>query len=343
MSAIFISYKRENEMRVARLVRALDRCGLSAWWDRSVAAGENWRQAIQCELEAAKCVIVVWTHESVGSAGDFVRDEAAHAKRRGVLVPVLLDKVALPLGFGEVQAIDLSRWKGNPRDAFFKDLCAAVTAKLEGRPAPPAKGPMKRLVRRLAYTTLASAIGFGGAAFGFNAFNIQERTCGVSLLQPQISDTCGALGVGHRPVKAERIAWEGRPRGSCAALRLHLERFPGGAYRDIAADMLAARRVRQTEIWTPAKRRLALFVSHDDVSPTESDAQTAALARGLVSSERLCRAFAATTSFRFTTATPIPQSWHCSPVKGGLTCSFEGEAVCDLDERRIQEDETCGR
>ena len=76
-------------------------------------------------------MIVVWTHESVGPAGDFVRDEAVQGKRRGVLVPVRLERVAPPLGFGEIQAIDLTHWKGNPRDPFFQDLCAAVTAKLE--------------------------------------------------------------------------------------------------------------------------------------------------------------------------------------------------------------------
>lgn len=92
----------------------------------------------RCALDAAGSVVVVWTHESVGPAGDFVRDEAAQAKRRGVLVPVLLDAVSPPLGFGEVQAINLSAWKGKTTDPFFGDLCAAVTAKLEGRPVPPA-------------------------------------------------------------------------------------------------------------------------------------------------------------------------------------------------------------
>jgi hypothetical protein len=85
-------------------------------------------------------VIVVWTRESVGPAGDFVRDEARRAKGRGVLVPVKLDKIDPPLGFGEIQAIDLTHWKGSSRDPFFQDLVAAVTAKLEGRPVPPGEG-----------------------------------------------------------------------------------------------------------------------------------------------------------------------------------------------------------
>ena len=344
MREVFISYKREDEARVSRLVRALEGTGLSVWWDRGLPGGESWREQIQTALDAAKCVIAVWTHESVGPEGDFVRDEAGRAKRRGVLIPIMLDKVDLPLGFGEIQAIDLTHWKGSPRDPFFKDLCAAVTAKMEGRAVPPAKGPMKRLMRRLTYSSLVSAIGLGSLAFGFNLFSAQDQVCGISFLQPQISDVCGALGLGHRPSKAERIAWEGRELGSCGALRTHIERFPQGAYRDAAADMLAARRITQTEEWTPGTRRLSIFVSQGDVPSTnEAAAQFAALARAQASAERLCKGFAATMSFRFPSATPVPQIWNCERVSGGVVCGFEGEAVCKLEERRIQEIETCGR
>src|SRR3954447_7887909 len=113
MSDVFISYKSDDAARGTRLVRALEIAGFSTWWDRSLAAGESWRSQIQCALDAAQCVIVVWTHESIGPAGDFVRDEAGQAKRRGVLVPVKLSRVDPPMGFGEIQAIDLTHWKGS--------------------------------------------------------------------------------------------------------------------------------------------------------------------------------------------------------------------------------------
>ena len=342
MSEVFVSYKREDETRVGRLVRALEGTGLSVWWDRGLAAGESWRAQIQAALDAARCVIVVWTRESVGPAGDFVRDEAGQAKRRGVLVPVMLDKIDVPLGFGEIQAIDLSHWKGSPRDPFFQDLCAAVNAKLEGRAVPPAKGPMRRLMRRLTWSSVASAIGLC-LVFGFNLFSAQDQVCGLPLLQPQISDLCGALGFGNRPSKAERIAWEGRAAGSCAALRSHVERFPDGAYRAAASDILAARRVTQTEIWTPGTRRLTLFVGQDDgASAGEAAAKAAALNRGRASAERLCKSFAATTAFRLASAEPSVQTWQCSQAAKGFVCGFEGEAVCVLEERRTQEIESCG-
>jgi len=344
MSEIFISYKREDQARVARLVRALERAALSASWDRSLAGGENWRTQIQNALNAAKCVIVVWTHESVGPAGDFVRDEAEQAKRRGVLVPIMLDKVDPPLGFGEIQTIDLRHWKGSSRDPFFKDLTAAVTAKLEGRAVPPAKGPMKRLIRRLTYSGFASAMVFGGLTFGFNLFRSQDHLCGIPLLQPRISDVCGALGLGNRPIMRERIAWEGREPGNCAALRTHIERFPNGTYHNEAASMLVARRVMQTEVWTLTTRHLMLFEPPDDVpSSNEAAAQRAALTRARDRAERQCRGFAATTLFRFRSSTPVPQVWNCRSMAKGAACGFEGEAVCRLEERNVQEYESCGK
>lgn len=342
MNDVFVSYKRENEARVGRLVQALEGTGLSVWWDRGLPGGESWRQQIQTALDTAKCVIVVWTHESVGPAGDFVRDEAGQAKRRGLLVPILFDKVSLPLGFGEIQTIDLTHWKSNARDPFFQDLVAAVTAKLEGRPVPLAKGPMKRLVRRLTWSSLASTVGFGGLALAFNLFSAQDQVCVLPLVQPQLSDLCGSLGLGHQPTRDERVAWD-QCDGSCDALRRHIEQYPSGSYRTKAAELLAARRVTQTEVWTPGTRRLTLFVGHDGKpARTDEAAHSAAFARAQLNTERLCKGFDATTAFRLKGARPVAQQWNCETSLQGVICGFEGEAVCEVDERRVEERESCG-
>lgn len=36
MTDVFISYKREDEARVGRLVQALEKAGLKLWWDRDL-------------------------------------------------------------------------------------------------------------------------------------------------------------------------------------------------------------------------------------------------------------------------------------------------------------------
>ena len=126
MSDVFVSYKAEDKRRVKPLVEALEAEGYSVWWDEQIGGGAAWRQQIEAELNAAKCVIVAWSKRSVGPDGTFVQDEATRAQQRRVYVPVLIDKVHLPLGFGETQALPLSGWKGDRSDPRYQAVLAAV-------------------------------------------------------------------------------------------------------------------------------------------------------------------------------------------------------------------------
>jgi len=330
MRNVFISYKREDEARVGRLVQALEKAGLKVWWDRGLPGGESWRGNIQGALDGAKCVIVAWTHESVGPAGDFVRDEAGQAKARGTLVPIILDRgVRPPLGFGELQAIDLSHWRGNSGDPFFRDLVAACQAKLEGRAVPPARGPMARLVRRLTLGSLVSALTAGLFAFAMNLMSVQDHVCSVELGQPALGDVCGALGLGNQPTHSERVAFEALPPGDCAALEAYRDRYETSPLREIADSRLNARLTTQEERWVAGERRLALFAG----GASEGEAR----ARATTRAEQLCRGFAATTQFR------LDRSEHAGAYlcEDGA-CGIAGEAVCHLQERQVIEHDTCG-
>ncbi len=142
MTDIFLSYKAEDRARVAPMVAAFEAAGLSVWWDVRIEGGAAWRETIQRNLDAAACVVVVWSAQSVGSAGHFVQDEAARGHRRGVYLPVALDAVEPPLGFGQDQVVSLVGWRGDPDDPRFADVLAAVRALIKGgpRPAPSARG-----------------------------------------------------------------------------------------------------------------------------------------------------------------------------------------------------------
>jgi TolB-like protein len=142
MSDVFISYKAEDRRRVKPLVEALQADGFSVWWDEQIGGGAAWRHAIETELNAAKCVIVVWSNRSVGPEGTFVQDEATRAQQRRVYVPLLIDKVHLPLGFGEMQALPLTGWNGDRSDARYQAVLAAVRRNLGGKAAgKPRKRP----------------------------------------------------------------------------------------------------------------------------------------------------------------------------------------------------------
>jgi len=143
MSDVFVSYKAEDRRRVRPLVEALEADGYSVWWDEQIGGGAAWRQAIEAELNAAKCVIVAWSKRSVGSEGTFVQDEAARAQQRHVYVPVTIDKVHVPLGFGEMQALSLTGWKGDRSDPRYEAVLSAVR-RVGGEAAGPAPPRLQR-------------------------------------------------------------------------------------------------------------------------------------------------------------------------------------------------------
>jgi TolB-like protein len=132
MNDVFVSYKAEDRARLKPLVAALEAEGFSVWWDAHIGGGTDWRDEIQQHLDAARCVIVAWSERSVGPEGQFVCDEAARAKKAGTYLPIKIDKVDPPLGFGGIQALSLVGWKGKRSDPRFVALADAVNARLTG-------------------------------------------------------------------------------------------------------------------------------------------------------------------------------------------------------------------
>jgi hypothetical protein len=129
MADVFISYAREDQEQVKRLVEALEKLGLSVFWDRTIPVGQTWRMCIGNALNAASCVLVVWSRHSITS--EWVPQEADEAKSRHVYIPVLLDSVIPPLGLRNTQAADLVSWNGDLSDPQFIQLKNAVTALVE--------------------------------------------------------------------------------------------------------------------------------------------------------------------------------------------------------------------
>ena len=168
MSDVFVSYKAEDRPRVRPLVEALEAEGLAVWWDEQVGGGEAWRETIEQHLDAAACVIVVWSKRSTGSEGRFVRDEATRAARRRTYLPVRIDKVDPPLGFGEMQALNLQGWKGERSDPRYHAVSGCVHSML-GQKAPTIgrQAPRSRVSRRavLAGGGAAAAVAAAGGSW----------------------------------------------------------------------------------------------------------------------------------------------------------------------------------
>lgn len=131
MSDIFISYAREDEPRAARLAGILRNKGYSVWWDRKIPPGRSFDEVIEEALEAAACVLVLWSHDSVGSR--WVRNEAAAALERDCLIPIALDDATVPLAFRGIQSVQLAGWKGGVGHPQLQVLLQALGERITAR------------------------------------------------------------------------------------------------------------------------------------------------------------------------------------------------------------------
>ena len=110
MADIFLSYAHLDRPRARPIVEMMEDEGWSVWWDRGIEPGTKWLPKLETELANCRCVVVLWTNKSSGS--EWVQKEAEAGLAKGALVPILLDKDAIPQKFSRYQATDLSNWKG---------------------------------------------------------------------------------------------------------------------------------------------------------------------------------------------------------------------------------------
>ena len=83
-------------------------------------------------LAESNCVLTLWTEASVDS--EWVDIETREGKKRGILVPALLDPLSeksLPLGLRQIQAADLHDWDGESPHPNLDLLLAAISRTVE--------------------------------------------------------------------------------------------------------------------------------------------------------------------------------------------------------------------
>ena len=162
---VFISYARANRALAERLADNLEADGVTVWWDRNLVAGSEFASVIEARLLIAAVVVVLWSAESVRSS--FVRDESSRALKQGKLLPVRIEDVDLPLGFGQLHTLDLLGWDGDAGDDGFQALLFELRQRLRQGPGLPALVRPARLWpwRRALIPGVAVALVLGGAAY----------------------------------------------------------------------------------------------------------------------------------------------------------------------------------
>ena len=257
MSDVFVSYKAEDRPRVEPLVEALEAEGLDVWWDVHVGAGEAWRETIADQLDAAKCVIVIWSRRSTGRDGRFVRDEANRAQHRGTYLPVTIESVEPPLGFGEVQALSLTGWKGDRSDPHFHAVSACVHSmlgrKMTGNQAPASQ--RSGLSRRTALVTGAGSVVAAAGAGGWFLMRSSSAKANTIAVLP----FANLSGDRSQDYFSDGIAEE--VRAALASLgSLHVVARTSSEMLRTADAITAARRLNVANVVTGSVRRSASTV-----------------------------------------------------------------------------------
>jgi TolB-like protein/Flp pilus assembly protein TadD len=160
---IFLSYAHGDHAQAQRLAAALQKAGYTVWWDALIEGGSRYAQTIDDALQSADAVLVLWSKRSVDS--DWVRDEAAQGRDRHRLVPLSLDGTHPPLGFRQIQVIDLSRWHGRGQPHELDAIRRAIATAMGHTTAPVAAEPAQ-FTRRgaIAAGAGALAVAAGGGA-----------------------------------------------------------------------------------------------------------------------------------------------------------------------------------
>lgn len=120
MADVFINHAREDRGFAQELATGLKSRGLSVWSDHDLQAGELFVEAIQNAMASAGCVLTLWSRHSVDSA--WVQAGAHWAIKRGKLLPVSIDEVAIPPPFLGIQTTILRLSERDWLDRLTKDI-----------------------------------------------------------------------------------------------------------------------------------------------------------------------------------------------------------------------------
>jgi hypothetical protein len=133
---VFLSYAHEDTLVAKALSDRIVQEKLSVFWDRDIPVGLTWDEIVESALDAAKCVVVLWSPAARQS--EWVRIEAGEAAERGILAPALIAETTIPLRFRRIQAANLVGWtQSSPDTPGVRALIAAISrcVHLEGKPS----------------------------------------------------------------------------------------------------------------------------------------------------------------------------------------------------------------
>ena len=253
---VFLSYVAEDRTRVEPLVRAIEASGLSVWWDRRIDMGSSFDVVVERELDAAGCIVVVWSTHSVGS--EWVRNEASEGAARGILVQVQIDDVRPPLAFRRMQAARLVAWPEGSHAEALDELIEGIRGVVARRSNASSEQPEQIVVavlpladrspeRNLAYLCEGLAEDLMNALFAIDGlrvlaatdtFAFKDSTAGTGEIGASLGATVVLEGSVQRA--GDRLAISVRLVEVSTGVTMYAERFvrPSQDVLDLQAEIV---------------------------------------------------------------------------------------------------------
>jgi len=198
MSDIFISYSSKDRSWVERFAKILEAYGWSVWWDRNIPTGGSFNAVISQELSSARCVIVVWSQQSVAS--EWVQAEASEAKKQEKYLPVKINESDIPLAFTQRTFQSLVDWEAGVEHAGFSQLLKDIE-RLIKRPTKPIAMGLTPWWKRIPPSWLVSSppVLAGAITVGLMLWPLSARVQ-VELTTERVEFTIGEMPLGKTTV-----------------------------------------------------------------------------------------------------------------------------------------------
>lgn len=149
MSSVFLSYSRSDAQIVDKIADDLQKEGFDLWFDRqNLVAGQNWQVQIEKAINESSFIIVFISKNSLQSKWVQAEYRAAfeHQQRAGGtrLIPVLLEKVELPVFLSTIQYVDFT-------ESYYQGMRNLIRAlKTPSGPKPKDVIPVSDLAKEVA-------------------------------------------------------------------------------------------------------------------------------------------------------------------------------------------------
>lgn len=139
-----------------RLIRE----GFDIWWDTKINPGEEFMPILDEQLSKAKCIIVIWTKNSVTS--EMVKHEARYGMTHRKLLPVMAQEAEIPKEFLTVSylRLPLNKWNDDIEERYAKlfDALNIALGKTKKRGETQASVTMVKVKKRHKKLTIISSI-----------------------------------------------------------------------------------------------------------------------------------------------------------------------------------------